>query len=151
MEITVENFSYSNLRKWLENYSHQDKVEFAIYCAEFVIDIYERHNDSDAPRLAIKAAKTWVESPTEDNRKSAYAAYAAAYAAAAADDAPYTAAVVSDLAAAAADDDDYADSADFAAAAAADSAAAAEGTNIKSKIIAWFSKNYSAPNLKPLI
>jgi len=122
MEIKVENFSHSNLNELIKDYSHQDKVRFAIYCAELVIDIYESNYDSKAPRFAIEEAKHWVESPTKQNRKAVCdaAVRAAAFAAAFADN--------------------YANSAAFAAAAAV-SAAEAGGENVKSKIISWLSKN----------
>ena len=159
MEIKEDNFNYSNLKKWIEDYSHQDKVRFAIYCAELVIDIYESNNDSKAPRLAIDAAKAWVESPTEHNRKAAFAAadnaarvayfasanYAANYAADAAADAAANAAdyFAARAAADAADASAYAANyaanyAAYAADASADASAYASGDNIKSKIISWF-------------
>lgn len=33
-EITVENFNYSNVKDWIKDYSHADKVRFAVHCAE---------------------------------------------------------------------------------------------------------------------
>ena len=143
MEIKEENFSYSNLIEWIKDYSHQDKVKCAIHSAELVIDIYERKNDSKAARLAIEAAKDWVASPTEDNRKAAYAAYSYA------SDAHEASPIVGDNASrsvraahaaafAAAFNDDSANSASAEAAVAA---ACAGGDNIKSKIISWLSKN----------
>jgi hypothetical protein len=124
--------------------THAQKVEWAIFCAEQVIDIYEkRHPKNTRPREAIEAAKKWLKDPSEENKKAAKtaaaaaaddddddaaaaAAAAAAYAAAAAaadDDAAYAAAAA---AAAAADDDAaYAAAADAADAAAADAADAA--------------------------
>ena len=146
MEIKEENFNYSNLNELIKDYSHQDKVRFAIYCAELVIDIYESKNDSKEFRSAIEAAKAWVESPTEHNRKAALDA--AVRASAAREASP----IVSDNAAASATNaahaaafaaafaDNYANSAAFAAAAAV-SAAEAGGENVKSKIISWLSKN----------
>jgi len=124
MEITEENFNYSNVKEWIKDYSHQDKVKFGIYCAELVIDIYERNYDSKAPRFAIEAAKAWVESPTEQNRKAACAAASAAVSAAAS-----AAAVCND------------DSAAFEAADAAFFAARAGGDNVKFKIISWFNNS----------
>lgn len=75
-EITVENFKYSNVKEWIADYSHKEKVEFAIYCAELVIDLYK--GGSDAPRLAIEAAKVWVSSPTKENQDKCKKAAAAA-------------------------------------------------------------------------
>jgi len=68
-EMTVENFNYSNVEKCISDFSHVDKVRFGVYCAELVIDIYEKYNLSKAPRLAIEAAKKWIESTTEENKK----------------------------------------------------------------------------------
>ena len=143
MEIKEENFNYSNLNELIKDYNHQDKVRFAIYCAELVIDIYESNYDSKAPRFAIEAAKHWVELPTEHNRK---AALDAAFAAAAREASP----IVSDNAAASATNAAHAAAhaaafaaafADNYAAYAAVNAACAGGDNIKSKIISWLSKN----------
>lgn len=70
----------------LAELSHVDKVKFAVYCAERVIDIYESKYECNKARLAIDAAKLFIKSPTEENKQkckdAAYAAYAAAYAAA---------------------------------------------------------------------
>jgi len=139
MEITEENVSYSSVKEWIKDYSHQDKVKFAIYCAELVIDIYESNNDSKAPRLAIEAAKAWVESPTEHNRKAALDAAVRASTAREAspivgDNAARSSRAAHAAAFAAAFADNY-------AAYAAVAAACAGGDNIKSKIISWLSKN----------
>ena len=123
MKLTVENFNYSNVKNEIKEFSHVDKVKFAVYCAELVLDIYEKYNASNAPRLTIKAAKNWINSPTEVNEKAcksaAYAVYtayadAAAYAEAAAY-AAYAAADAADAAAAYAEAAAYADYADAAA------------------------------------
>ena len=68
--MTVENFNYSNVEEYISDFSHVDKVRFGVYCAELVIDIYEKYNLSKAPRLAIEAAKKWIESTTEENKKA---------------------------------------------------------------------------------
>ena len=140
MEIKEENFNYSNLNELIKDYNHQDKVRFAIYCAELVIDIYESKNDSKEFRSAIEASKAWVESPTEHNRKAALDA--AVRASAAREASP----IVSDNAAASATHAAHAAAfaaafADNYAAYAAVNAACAGGDNIKSKIISWLSKN----------
>jgi hypothetical protein len=92
-EITVENFNYSNVKEWIENYSHKQKVEFAIYCAELVIDLYT--GSSDASKKAIQAAKDWLLNQSEENKQKCKdaAAYAAADAADAAAYAAYAATV----------------------------------------------------------
>ena len=80
------------------------RVEWAIWCAERVIKIYEdKHPDDSRPRAAIKAAKAWLKNPTEGTRRAAADAYAAAaaYAADAAADATaatYAAAYAADAA-----------------------------------------------------
>jgi len=144
MEITVENFSYSNVKEWIKDYSHQDKVKFGIHCAELIIDIYERNNDSKAFRLAIETAKDWVASPTEYNRKAACAAadradiaIRVAYSPIVFSTASNVSAAVSAAVSSARDDD----SANSAAAEAAEAAVDVGGDNIKSKIISWFRKS----------
>ncbi len=105
-------------------------VQYAIFAAEQVIDIYERKYPNDKrPRNAIEAAKAYLENPSRKTKASAAAAayaaasaaayaaasaaaYAAAYAAYAAAYAAYAAANVAAYAAAA-----YADAAAYAAAA----------------------------------
>jgi len=69
--------------------SHKQKVQYAVFAAEQVIEIFEKKYPEDArPRKAIETAKKWIENPSEENRaaNAAYAAYAnaanAAYAAA---------------------------------------------------------------------
>ena len=140
MEIKEDNFNYSNLKERIKDYSHQDKVRCGIYCSELVIDIYESNYDSKAPRSAIEAAKAWVESPTEHNRKAALDA--AVRASAAREASP----IVSDNAAASATHAAHAAAfaaafADNYAAYAAVIAACAGGDNIKSKIISWFNNS----------
>lgn len=62
--------------------THPQRVEWSIFCAEQVIDIFEKKfPKDDRPRKAIEAAKDWLKNPTEKNRKAA-AAYASAYTAA---------------------------------------------------------------------
>ena len=142
MEIKVDNFSHSSVKEWIKDYSHQDKVKFGIHCAELIIDIYERNNDSKVPRLAIEAAKHWVESPTKQNRKAVcdaavrassdvYAARSDLYVVFAAADSAFSAAFSVAI---------YANSAAFAAAAVV-SAAEAGGENVKAKIISWLINN----------
>ena len=151
-EITVGNFSYSNIKKWISSFSHKDKVRFAVYSAELVIDLYS--GASDAPKKAIQAAKIWIDNPTKENQDACRKASAAASAAAFADyaftsaAADYAVAVASAAASAAA----ASASADYAftsaaAASAAVSAAASDYAAIKQKIIKWivdFNENCSA-------
>jgi hypothetical protein len=70
----------------------KNKIRYAVYAAEQVLDIFEKRYDSDKPRKAILAAKKGLKNPSEENRDAAAAAdaaanaaYAAAYAAADAD------------------------------------------------------------------
>jgi len=147
MEMTVENFNYSNVKECISDFSHIDKVRFAVYCAELVIDIYEKYNSSKDPRRSIEAAKKWIESPTEENKKAcrSYAsdardadwaadAYAAAYAAACTA-ASYDASYDADAAA------------DAAAADAAVSAAWAAGKSIKENIVNWLNE-FNSKNIE---
>ena len=104
-------------------------VEFSVYCAELVLPIYEKDNDSKAPRNAIDLTKKWLIDDKSVTRQQLRDA--ADYAAAAAYAATATAAAAADYAAdaayAAADDAD--DAADDAADAAAAYAAAATSTD----------------------
>lgn len=59
----------------------KQKVQYAVFAAEKVIDIFEKKYPNDKrPRGAIEAAKKYIKSPTVANKKAA--AYAAANAAA---------------------------------------------------------------------
>lgn len=67
-----------DIRLW----DKKDSVALAIYAAELVIDLFEKQMPDDKrPRLAIEAAKTWLENPTDKNRAAAWAARAAGAAA----------------------------------------------------------------------
>ncbi len=82
-----------------------NKIKYAIYEAEQVINIFETKYPNDfRPRKAIEAAKNYLNDPSDTNKKAdadadyaayaaaayaAYAAYAAAYAAYAADAAKF--------------------------------------------------------------
>ena len=135
-----EKYSWAN---WLivRLMNKTQKVQYAIFAAEQVIDIYEKKYPDDLrPRKAIEAAKSYLDNPCKKTKAYAAAyvddAAAAAAAAAAADDdaayAAYAAAAAADAAAAAAyvdaDDDAaaaYVDADDDAAAYVVDAAAAA--------------------------
>ena len=116
-----------NKERWLNWFianklSKHNRVSYAIYAAEQVLHIFEKkYPDDKRPRLAIDAAKKYLENK---NAAAAYAAAAAAYAAADAAAADAAAAYAADAAAAAAAA--YAAAADDADDAAADDAAAAK-------------------------
>ena len=60
----------------------KDRIRYAIYAAEQVIEIYEKkYPDDTRPRKAIEAAKAVLKINNKANRDAAYAAYAAANAA----------------------------------------------------------------------
>jgi hypothetical protein len=63
--------------------THSELVQFAINCAERVLEDFESRYPSDKrPLVAIEAAKKWLRNPTSANAaNAAYAAYAATYAA----------------------------------------------------------------------
>jgi hypothetical protein len=109
-------------------FKYKQRVQYAVFAAEQVIDIYEKkYPDNKKPREAIEAAKKCIDNPSEENKKAADDAAAAAYAAAAAADADAAA----DAAAYAA----YADAAaDAAAYAAADVYAAAAAYAARNKM-----------------
>ena len=107
---------HNNWSNWLivRFMSHEQKVQYAIFAAEQVIDIYEKkYPNDDRPRKAIEAAKNYLKDKSLKNKKAAYAA-AAADAAAAARAAAARAAAAAAAAAA--------DAAAYAADAAADAA-----------------------------
>ena len=59
-------------------------VEFAVFSAELVLPIYEKMNDSKAPREAIELVKKWLNNESsvtkQELRDTAYAAATSAYA-----------------------------------------------------------------------
>ena len=120
------------------HWTKQDSIEFAIYAAELVIDIYEKKYPNDKrPREAIEAAKKYVEALKSGDTDAADAAYAAADAAA------YAADAAADAADAAADAADAAARAAYAADAAAYAAYAARAARaadaaLREKLNIWF-------------
>ena len=63
-------------------WTKEDSVKLAIFAAELVIDIFEKqYPDDKRPRMAIEAAKKWLDNPTADTARAAADAAAAAYAA----------------------------------------------------------------------
>ena len=62
--------------------THRQKIRYAIYAAELVIDLYEKKYPEDQrPRNAINTAKAYLKNPSIKNKNAAYAAAYAAYAA----------------------------------------------------------------------
>ena len=137
--ISLKRLDYAN---WLtvRILNNIDKVRYAVFAAEQVIDIFEKkYTEDDRPRKAILAAKNYIENPCDENKDAAYAAacaaaYAAAYAAGAAANAAGAAAYAAANAAGAA-----ANAAAYAAANAADAAANAAdaGAALLIKIIRY--------------
>ena len=71
-----------NWANWLiaRMLSIKDKIRYAIYAAEQVIDIFEKkYPDDKRPRNAINAAKKYLKNPSLKNKNAANAADAAAY------------------------------------------------------------------------
>ena len=103
--IEADNLDWAN---WLivRVMNKKQKVQYAIFAAEQVIDIYEKkYPTDDRPRKAIEAAKEYLAHPSVKNKTAAYAAgytyySVAADAAAAAADAAYAAATATYAAAA---------------------------------------------------
>ena len=57
-------------------------VEYAVFAAKQVLHIFEeRYPKDDRPKKAIEAAEKYLKDPSENNRKTAYAAYVVANAA----------------------------------------------------------------------
>jgi hypothetical protein len=124
---------------------YKQYVSYAVYCAEQVIDIYEKeHPEDDRPRQAIEAAKKCIECKSKKNMVAAVAAAVAASVAAAASAAASAAvaadafaAVAAAAAASAAARSAFASAAADAAVSAADASAAAYAYRkiLKKKII----------------
>ena len=134
--INGNKFQYAN---WaiVRLMSHKQKVKYALFAAEQVLDIFEKkYPEDDRPRKAIEAAKAWLKNPCKETAyAAANAADAAANAAYAAANAAYAAAYAAYVANAAA----YAAAnAAYAAAYAAYVAnAAAYAAKLKKKIILY--------------
>ncbi|MDD5354956.1 MAG: Imm5 family immunity protein [Candidatus Omnitrophica bacterium] len=139
-----------NWANWviIKLFNRKQKIQYAIFAAEQVINLYEEKYPNDKrPREAIEAAKAYLNKPTQKNKDAAadaaYAAYAAAdaaYAAHAAAYAAHAAAYAAHAAAYAADAAYVAHAAAYAADAAyvADAAAyAAAYAEMKTKIIRY--------------
>ena len=146
---TLERLKAKN-REWgnwliVRLMTHRQTIQYAIFAAEQVIDIFEKkYPDDYRPRLAIEAARDYLKDPSAKNKKAA-AAYAAAAAAAnaayaayaaAAADAAANAAYAADASSAAADASSAAAYAAYAAANAADAAAAANAANAAAAYVA---------------
>jgi hypothetical protein len=96
INLLVSKISLYNI-SWILEELHEKEIliKLAIFSAEQVLHIYEASHDSTAPRLAIEAAKAYINEPTEANRiaciKEAKASYTPAIAPAVARDAAYSA------------------------------------------------------------
>ena len=80
--LVVKNPEWGN---WLicRIMNKNQSVQYAIFAAEQVIDIYEgKYPDDKRPRNAIEAAKAYLQNPSKKTKDYACAAYAAAYTAA---------------------------------------------------------------------
>ena len=56
-------------------FTHENCIKYAIYSAELVLHIFEdKYPDDKRPRLAIKAAKKYLKTPTKKNKEAAGAA-----------------------------------------------------------------------------
>jgi len=76
--------------------NHDGQIKYAIFAAGLVLDVYEKRFPEDkCPRKAIEAAKQYLKTKSEEDRKAAANAANAAYAA----DAAYAAANAANAAA----------------------------------------------------
>ncbi len=85
--MKINHFNWAN---WLivRLMNRKQKLQYSIFAAESVIDIYEKKHPNDKrPRKAIEAVKKVLKYDSKKNRTAAYAAADAAYAAAYAADA----------------------------------------------------------------
>jgi len=63
--------------------THEQRIRYAIYAAEQVIELYEKQYPNDKrPREAIEAAKAYLKDPSDEKKDAARAAAWAAWAAA---------------------------------------------------------------------
>jgi predicted DNA binding protein len=77
---TISDLTWAIQKTQDETEAKKLLVTFSVWCAESVIDVFEkRYPEDDRPRKAIEAAKTYLNDMTEKNRQAARAA--AAYAA----------------------------------------------------------------------
>ena len=69
----MEEKRYSDIN-WVlsQKLERLDKIRYAVYAAELVIDIWEKQNKDD--RKAIEAAKAYIKNPSKKNRDAAYEA-----------------------------------------------------------------------------
>jgi hypothetical protein len=134
IESGIKEGRLSDLRWGMSRLMTKEQcVEWAIYCAEQVIGIFEKKYPEDSrPRRAIEAAKEYLKNPCDETKRAADAAADAAYAAA---DAAYAAAYAAYAAYAAADAAAYAAAAADADAYAAAAADADADADIKEKCI----------------
>ena len=80
--MELDHFDYAN---WLivRLMSKMQKVQYAVFAAEQVINIHEKkYPDDERPRKAIEAAKDYLKNPSKKTKAAAAAAADAAYAAA---------------------------------------------------------------------
>ena len=95
IEIGIKDKRWSDLRWGISRLMTKAQcVEWAIYCAEQLIDAFESLSpNDDRPGRMIESAKAYLADPSDENQNATYAAdaaatyaaYAAAYAADAAD------------------------------------------------------------------
>jgi hypothetical protein len=145
IDLLASKLSLSNIC-WVLGALHKKEilVKLAIFSAEQVIHIYEESNNSKAPRLAIEAAKAYINEPIEADRlackkTAAYASYAAHAASAASESTTFaaSAAHAARAAARAADSatyDAYAAYAAYAADAIHASSSSSSSKDVESKI-----------------
>src|SRR3990167_1391554 len=72
--LKAGNFDWSN---WLLTHvmTHRQKIQYAVFSAEQVIEIYEKKYPEDQrPRKAIEAVKAVLDHDTEETRTAAGAA-----------------------------------------------------------------------------
>ena len=89
--MEINHFDWAN---WLivRLMTRKQKLQYSIFAAESVINIYEKKHPNDKrPRRAIEAAKKVLKYDSKKNRAAAYAAATAATAYVAADAAAYAA------------------------------------------------------------
>lgn len=63
-EITVENFSKENIKEWVKDFTHEDKVKFSVSCLELVSSLCS-HN---YPKLVVRTLDEYILDPSDENK-----------------------------------------------------------------------------------
>lgn len=71
--ITVDDFSLPNLFEWIEGYSPVERVKFAVFCSNLIMDL--SINKEKAAKVAVNTAASWTVDPSPENQAACMEAY----------------------------------------------------------------------------